>query len=75
MGEREEKMDHWEKSLIRENTIRTISTIVKRILKTHGKCSYLEIKQECPEMPPRTRAMVRSIVVNDGVVDEPLEWE
>lgn len=61
----------YEKSLRRENTIRLAMEIAQRV--THGPNggTYEDIKQHSPQATPRKRAMIRSVIVNDGIVDTP----
>lgn len=61
----------WEKRLRRENTIRLAMEIAQRVADGPNGGTYEDIKEYSPESTPRKRAMIRSVIVNDGIVDLP----
>lgn len=68
-----------QKRLNRENTIRSMMMAAYRVdCLESSNVTYDAIKEHHPYLPPRQRAMVRSIAVNKGIVDDaPLpndEW-
>jgi hypothetical protein len=75
MFEDYEEMNNREKRLIRENTIRSMMLAAFRIdCHESANVTYEAIRRHCPEFSPRQRAMVRSIAVNKGIVDDSPEW-
>lgn len=59
------------KRLHRENTIRLAMEIAQRVVRRQDGGTYDEIKESYPQATPRKRAMVRSVIVNGGIVDSP----
>lgn len=68
-------MSRADKRMARENTIRSMTMAAWRVdTKESGEVTYETIRRHCPEFTPRQMAMVRSIAVNNGIVDEPIDW-
>jgi hypothetical protein len=65
------EQNHYEKRLRRENTIRLAMEIAQRVSHGPNGGTYQDIKQHSPQATPRKRAMVRSVIVNGGIVDSP----
>ena len=63
----------YEKRLRRDNTIRLAMEIAQRVAYGPNGGDYQDIKQHSPQATPRKRAMIRSVIVNEGIVDTPHE--
>lgn len=69
-----------ESRLIRENTIASMRMAANRVSYAAelegGNPGWGTIQEICPSFSPRQCAMVRSIIVNNGVVDDnPIDWD
>lgn len=64
-------MNRAEKRAYREDGIRNAMKLAMRIDAEYGIVTPQTIELHCPDATPRLRAMIRSIAVNDGVVDQP----
>jgi hypothetical protein len=64
-------MGRWEKRIARENGIRNAMSLANQIHAEYGNVDYWTIHLHCPNAPIRLQAMIRSIFVNDGIVDLP----
>lgn len=71
MFEKYERQSRYEKRLRRENTIRLAMEIAQRVSHGPNGGTYEDIKEHSPQATPRKRAMIRSVIVNDGIVDQP----
>lgn len=67
------ELSRYEKRLRRDNTIRLAMEIAQRVAYGPNGGTYEDIKQHSPQATPRKRAMIRSVIVNEGIVDTPHE--
>lgn len=63
--------DYFQQRVKRENGIRNMRNVAFSLYTIYGEVDYGTIKEECPGFTPRERAMVRSIMENNGIVDYP----